>query len=89
MKIGKAADVSFGIINMIKLFSVGIIAAATMVVPGVSGSMMLMLLGYYDAANHPAANVTTPISNVTTENALQSVFNKIAIGDAMIRPMIA
>ena len=31
---GKAADVSFGIINMIKLFSVGIIAAATMVVPG-------------------------------------------------------
>ena len=33
---------------MIKLFSVGIIAAATMVVPGVSGSMMLMLLGYYD-----------------------------------------
>ena len=48
MKIGKAADVSFGIINMIKLFSVGIIAAATMVVPGVSGSMMLMLLGYYD-----------------------------------------
>ena len=45
---GKAADVSFGIINMIKLFSVGIIAAATMVVPGVSGSMMLMLLGYYD-----------------------------------------
>ena len=37
---GKAADV--------RLFSVGIIAAATMVVPGVSGSMMLMLLGYYD-----------------------------------------
>ena len=45
---GKEADVIFGIINMIKLFSVGIIAAATMVVPGVSGSMMLMLLGYYD-----------------------------------------
>ena len=27
---------------------VGVIAAATMVVPGVSGSMMLMLLGYYN-----------------------------------------
>lgn len=45
---GNAADVSFGLINVIKLFLVGIVAAATMVVPGVSGSMMLMLLGYYD-----------------------------------------
>lgn len=45
---GNDADVSFGLINVIKLLLVGIIAAATMVVPGVSGSMMLMLLGYYD-----------------------------------------
>lgn len=45
---GTAADVSFSLSNVIKLFAVGIIAAATMVVPGVSGSMMLMLLGYYD-----------------------------------------
>ena len=45
---GNAADVSFGLINMVKLLLVGIIAAATMVIPGVSGSMMLMLLGYYD-----------------------------------------
>lgn len=45
---GNAADVSFNVINVVKLLVVGIIAAATMVVPGVSGSMMLMLLGYYD-----------------------------------------
>lgn len=45
---GNAADVSFGVVNVVKLLFVGIIAAATMVVPGVSGSMMLMLLGYYD-----------------------------------------
>lgn len=44
---GHSADVSFGFLNVIKLFLVGVIAAATMVVPGVSGSMMLMLLGYY------------------------------------------
>ncbi len=43
-----AADVSFTFVNEIKLFLVGVVAAATMVVPGVSGSMMLMLLGYYD-----------------------------------------
>lgn len=45
---GASADVSLGFVNLLKLFGVGIIAAATMVVPGVSGSMMLMLLGYYD-----------------------------------------
>ena len=45
---GAAADVSFSLLNVIKLLVVGIIAAATMVVPGVSGSMMLMVLGYYN-----------------------------------------
>lgn len=45
---GASADVSFGFVNVLKLFGVGVIAAATMVVPGVSGSMMLILLGYYD-----------------------------------------
>ena len=45
---GASADVSFGFVNILKLFGVVVIAAATMVVPGVSGSMMLILLGYYD-----------------------------------------
>lgn len=45
---GTGADLSFGLINVIKLFAVGVIAAATMVIPGVSGSMMLMIMGYYN-----------------------------------------
>lgn len=45
---GGAADLSFGLVNCIKIFGVGIVAAATMVIPGVSGSMMLMLMGYYN-----------------------------------------
>lgn len=32
---------------MLSFFCVGILASATMVVPGVSGSMVLMILGYY------------------------------------------
>lgn len=43
-----SADISFSFVNVIKLFGVGVIAAATMVIPGVSGSMMMMLLGYYN-----------------------------------------
>lgn len=44
---GTAADLSFGLVNVLKLVVVGIVAAATMVIPGVSGSMMLMLMGFY------------------------------------------
>ena len=33
--------------TMVVLFFVGLIASATMVVPGVSGSLVLMILGYY------------------------------------------
>ena len=43
-------EVSFtnmNLMNYIILFLVGIIAAATMVIPGVSGSLVLMILGYY------------------------------------------
>lgn len=45
---GNAADLSLSLISIIKLFAVGVIAAATMVIPGVSGSMMLLLMGYYN-----------------------------------------
>ncbi len=45
---GNEASLSFSLINVIKLFAVGVITAATMVIPGVSGSMVLLLLGYYN-----------------------------------------
>jgi len=45
---GSSADISFRVGNVVKLFGVGIIAAATMVIPGVSGSMIMMILGYYN-----------------------------------------
>lgn len=44
---GSDADLSFNVLNVLKLFGVGVIASATMVIPGVSGSMILMLMGYY------------------------------------------
>lgn len=45
---GKAADLSLSVSSVVKLFLVGIIASATMVIPGVSGSMVLLILGYYN-----------------------------------------
>lgn len=42
---GIALTASVGMI--VKIFFMGIIASATMVIPGVSGSLILMILGYY------------------------------------------
>ena len=44
------SEVSFenmNVLNYLFVFLVGVIAAATMVIPGISGSLVLMLLGYY------------------------------------------
>lgn len=38
----------FNLIQSIKLVLIGVVAAATLVVPGISGSFMLMILGYYE-----------------------------------------
>ena len=45
---------SFG--EVVKLFMLGAVASATMVIPGVSGSMILKLLGYYE----PVVTVAIP-----------------------------
>lgn len=41
------AVLAFGVGNSVILFFLGILTAGTMVIPGVSGSMVLMILGYY------------------------------------------
>ena len=51
-----------GILNMIVYFLLGMIASATMVIPGVSGSMILKTLGYYE-----------PIVTVTLTDFMSSV----------------
>lgn len=45
---GSAAELSVSFFNVLKLLGIGVIASATMVIPGVSGSMVLMILGYYE-----------------------------------------
>lgn len=45
---GQSVILKVGLKDSIYLFLIGMLASATMVIPGVSGSMMLMLLGYYE-----------------------------------------
>ncbi|NBI89108.1 DUF368 domain-containing protein [Lachnospiraceae bacterium] len=75
---GAAADLSFSLISVIKLFGVGIVASATMVIPGVSGSMMLLLLGYY----HPILETITNFIKA----ALAFDINGILAGVGVLMP---
>ena len=64
-------------INLILLFGVGIISAATMVIPGISGSFVLMLVGYYKPIIDTIKNLTN--FNLLTHNMLILVFFGIGI----------
>ncbi len=40
-------DISVNMGTILQLFLIGIIASATMIIPGISGSMVMMILGFY------------------------------------------
>lgn len=61
----RAAELTINLIGALKLFGVGVVAAATMVIPGVSGSMMLMLMGYY---NPVLKTINSFVSNLADGN---------------------
>lgn len=51
-------------VSMIKMFGIGILSSATIVVPGVSGSFLLMVMGYYEPILK-IVNELTQFSNLT------------------------
>lgn len=50
---------NLSLFGYLKLFIIGMISAATMVIPGISGSFVLMLLGYYE----PIVNTIKDLTN--------------------------
>lgn len=49
---------NMGIIDYILLVGIGFIASSAMVIPGISGSFILMVLGYYDKIIYTVSNIT-------------------------------
>ena len=80
------SNLSFG--GYLLLFLVGVIAAATMVIPGVSGSLVLMLLGYY----YPVITVIkefTKLKNLGTNIVVLGVFGVgVLLGIVLISKLI-
>mgnify|MGYP002772345078 FL=1 len=66
--LGNANFDNLSILGYLWLSIIGIIAAGTMVIPGVSGSLVLMLLGYY----LPIINVVKELSHF--ENIIPNIF---------------
>ncbi len=69
---GAGRDVSLGldVFSLLLLFLVGVIASATMVIPGVSGSMMLMILGYYNPIINSITDFTSALAAGDFQKAL-------------------
>ena len=67
---------SLDIFDYLKLFLVGVVASVTMVVPGISGSAMLMTLGYYE----PIINIIKNLTNYSNIIHNMSVLIPFGIG---------
>ena len=56
---GSSVDlVNLNFVSYLKLFFMGVIASSTMIIPGISGSFMLMLFGYYEGIIGTVSNIT-------------------------------
>lgn len=76
------------IYKYITLFIVGMIAAATMVIPGISGSFVLMLLGYYEPIINTIKDFTH-LNNIVSNLAILIPFGiGVLVGIILIAKLI-
>ena len=88
-KEGNAADLTFSLWSVIKLFVVGIIASATMVIPGVSGSMMLLLLGYYNPIVGAIKDFVTALVSFNIQGILSGCGVLVPAGIGIVAGVVA
>lgn len=72
---GTDTTITLSIVEIIKLFFIGVITSSTMVIPGVSGSMILMLIGYYN----PILNMVTEVITALTTMDMPVLLHGIGI----------
>ena len=78
---GKEAVMDLSFATAVKMFGIGIISAATMVVPGVSGSMILLLIGYYQPL---LDEITGCIQGFLTMNVDQMIRGVLILAPAVL-----
>jgi putative membrane protein len=68
-----AVVLNVNFVQVILLFGIGMLASATMVIPGVSGSMMLMLIGYYSPIISSITDFLKALVNFDVTEILNSI----------------
>lgn len=81
---GQDVTLTVDVISMIKIFFIGILASATMVIPGVSGSMMLMILGYYNPIINAITDFVTALTNGDWNEILQICGSLVPFGIGVV-----
>ena len=76
LKSSNEVTLSTNPLSLILLFLVGIVASATMVIPGISGSFVLMLLGYYQ----PIINTIRSLTNFSLLGTNILILGSLGLG---------
>jgi len=85
---GEVTLLNMGIFDYVKLFIVGMIASATMIIPGISGSFMLMVMGYYGPIID-TINSFTFFNNITNDVLILMPFGiGILVGIVLIAKLL-
>ena len=66
------------LISMIKMFGIGVLSSATIVIPGVSGSFLLMVIGYYE----PLLRIVNEITSFN--NLYNNIIVMIPLGIGLV-----
>lgn len=85
---GEVSFASMNVIDYIKLFLVGMVASATMIIPGISGSFMLMVMGYYEPIIN-TINSLTSFNNIVKDMSILVPFGiGVLVGIIIIAKII-
>ena len=70
---GASVTITASKMDLLKIFGVGALAAGTMIIPGVSGSMILLIIGYYNPMLDIISNIVH-FENLGTNILIAGVF---------------
>ena len=88
-KSGEDVKLVIGVVPLVKLFFVGVVASATMVIPGVSGSMMLMIMGYYNPILNAITEFVKGVASGNWNNVLTVSVSLIPFGIGVVLGIFA
>lgn len=86
---GHAIQIEIDFVQIVILFFIGVIASATMVIPGVSGSMMLLLLGYYNPILDTIQEFIVSLVHLDMANLLRTVCILMPFGIGVLVGIVA